>query len=289
MDGPGRLSVARLQVLAAAAIFSTGGAAIKAASVSGWQVAALRSGIAALALLLLLPGARRGWGWRPLLVGVAHAATMILFVLANKLTTSANTIFLQSTAPLWVVLLSPLLLGERVRARDLGLMAVMAGGMGLFFLGVETPRATAPDPVTGNVLAALSGVSWAFTIVGLRWMGRTESGNGSGTAAAVVFGNVFACLACLPAALPLVSLSSRDWIILGFLGVVQIGFAYALLTFAFRHVPALEVSLLVLAEPVLNPIWSWLAHGERPGPWSLAGGAVILAATLVQALRSRRT
>ncbi|HET7603618.1 MAG TPA: EamA family transporter, partial [Gemmatimonadales bacterium] len=110
-----RSNAARLQLVLAAALFSTGGAAIKAASLTGYQVASFRSGIAALTLFLLLPQARRGYTWRSMAVGVTYAATLLLFVLANKLTTSANTIYLQSTAPLYILLLAPLLLKEPIR------------------------------------------------------------------------------------------------------------------------------------------------------------------------------
>ena len=92
-------TVPRLQLLATAVLFSTGGAAIKASALSTWQVASFRSGIAALVLLVALPSARRFWTRRSLLVGLAYAATTILYVAANKLTTAANAIFLQSTAP----------------------------------------------------------------------------------------------------------------------------------------------------------------------------------------------
>ena len=108
-------SSSRYGVLAAALLFSTGGAAIKACSLTGWQVAGFRSGVAAVALWLLVPGARRQWNWRTLLAGIFYAATLILFVTANKLTTSANAIFLQSTAPLYLLLLGPLVLREPVR------------------------------------------------------------------------------------------------------------------------------------------------------------------------------
>src|SRR6476469_1258126 len=101
---------ARLSILGAALLFSTGGAAIKAVRLSGWQVAATRSGIAALALLVLLPRSRRRPRGRDVAVAAIYAATMVLFVLANKLTTAASTIFLQDTSPLYVVLLAPLLL-----------------------------------------------------------------------------------------------------------------------------------------------------------------------------------
>ncbi|MGH7585251.1 MAG: DMT family transporter, partial [Gemmatimonadales bacterium] len=100
----------RLELLGAAAIFSTGGAAIKATTLTSWQVASFRSGIAAIAVLALVAASRRGWSWRTLVVGTTYAVTLTLFVVANKLTTSANAIFLQATAPLYLLLLGPWLL-----------------------------------------------------------------------------------------------------------------------------------------------------------------------------------
>lgn len=267
----------RLGVLAAAALFSTGGAVIKAIDLTGWQVASLRSGLAALTVLLLMPESRRGLSRRALAVGVAYAATLVLFVQANKLTTAASAIFLQSTAPLYVLLLAPWLLHERVRRSDLALMAALAVGMAFFFLGLDRASATAPRPLLGNVLAAAAGLTWALTVMGLRALGR-EGGSGAAAGAALA-GNAITALACLPLALPLVGADGGDWAGVAFLGVVQVGLAYFFLTRALTRVPAFEASLLLLLEPVLNPIWAWLAHGERPGAWSLAGGVLILAAT----------
>jgi drug/metabolite transporter, DME family len=277
----------RLQILAAAVLFSTGGAAIKACSLTSWQVASFRSGVAALALLLLLPAARRNWSWRPALVGFAYAATVILFVHANKLTTAANTIFLQSTAPMYILLLGPWLLKEPVRKRDFGFVAALAVGMSLFFVGIEPPVRTAPAPLQGNLLAVASGVCWALTVVGLRWTGRVALGSpGAGSAAsAVAIGNLIAFFVGLPMAIPESADAVADWVIIVYLGVFQIGLAYAFLSSAIRHVRALDVSLLLLAEPVLNPLWAWLAHGEQPGPWSMAGAALILTATTFKALK----
>lgn len=290
----------RLQVLAAAALFSTGGVAIKGLALDAWQVASLRSAVAALALAVMLPA-----GWRALRrhglplglvgVGLAYGATLLLFVLGNKLTTAANTIFLQSTAPLYVLLLAPWLLGEPVRRRDVAYMLALAVGLGLFFVGQRQPDALAPDPFTGNLLAVASGVTWALTLIGLRRVGR---GGGAPVAAggapppdlgaaAVLLGNAFAFTIALPFALadpaPLLAAGAADWAVVVYLGAIQIGLAYVLLTRAFRRVGALEASLLLLVEPVLNPIWTWLAHGEEPGRWALAGGAVIIAATAAKA------
>lgn len=284
------LTRARLQVLGAALLFSTGGAAIKAAHFTSWQVAGLRSGVAAIAILLLVPEARRlslspgGGGTsrqfgRAALVAVAYAATLILFVLANKLTTAANTIYLQSTAPVYILLLGPLLLREPIKARDLGFLAVVAAGMLLFFLGRQHVYATAPDPVRGNLLALASGFTYAALLLGLRWMGKTQGS----PAAAVGLGNLFAFLAALPLILPLGSHPAGDWIVIFYLGVFQIALAYLLLARAIHHVPAFETSLLLFLEPALNPLWAWLVHGEVPGPLAIAGGSLIMVATASKA------
>jgi len=278
-------TASRLRVAAAAALFSTGGAAIKACSLTGWQVACLRSGIAALALLLLLPAARRGWSWRVPVIGAAYAATLILFVTANKLTTSASAIFMQSTSPLYILLLGPWLLREPVRRRDLLFLAAVGAGVVLFFAGAEPAQETAPDPFRGNIAALMSGATYALTVVGLRWAARDQTGSAE---AVVLAGNIIAFLACLPAALPLSGVTLLDWAVLGYLGVFQIGLAYVLLTAGMRHVTALEASLLLLVEPVLNPIWAWLVQGEQPGLWTLMAGAIIILATAIRTIAAER-
>jgi drug/metabolite transporter (DMT)-like permease len=278
---------ARLAILGAAILFSTGGAAIKATQLTGWQVASLRSAIAAVAVLVMLPASRRGFGPLSLLVGAGYAATMICFVLSNKMTTAANTIFLQSTAPIYLVLIGPLVLKEPIRRRELVFMSVLFAGLALFFVGHEAPRATAPHPFQGNMVALASGVFWAITVAGLRYMGRDGGRQGS-AAAAVVAGNVIACLAALPFALPVARVSAADLAVVTFLGVIQIGLAYVLLTYGLAHVGALAASLLLLAEPVLNPLWAWLVHGEQPSGWSTAGGLVIIAATLGKSVYDAR-
>lgn len=269
----------RLEVLAAAALFSTGGAVIKAVHLAGWQVACLRSTVAALALFILMREVRRRPNLRVLGVGLAYAATLILFVLSNKLTTSASAIYLQSTAPLYVLLLSPWLLRERIRSRDVVFMIALACGLGLFFVGFDPVSATAPNPKLGNILAMASGLTWALTVMGLRALGR---GGESWGPAGAFWGNIFAALLCLPLALPIAGSRPTDWALVAFLGIFQIGVAYLFLIRGLEKVSAFEASLLLLLEPVLNPIWTWLVHGERPGVWSVAGAAVILLATVAK-------
>jgi len=268
-------------ILAAALLFSTGGAAVKMTSLTGWQVACLRSGLAAIALLVFLPSARRGWSLKTVLVGAAYAGTMISYVLANKLTTAANAVFLQSVAPLYVLLLSPFLLREPIRRRQMFFMAALAAGTSMILAGADQTFTTAPDPLRGNIVGVFTGVCWALTIIGLRWLGLDRPGSsvGSPAASAVVCGNMIACLVALPAALPIRGATPTDWSVVAWLGIFQVALAYVFLIRGIRRVGALEVSLLVLLEPVLSPLWAWAFHGERPSGLALLGGALIVAAT----------
>ncbi len=284
-DGRPPLLVSRLQLLGAAVLFSTGGAAVKACALDGWQIACFRAGIATLAVAALVPASRRGWTPRTALVAAAYAITVILFVQANKLTTAANTIFIQAASPLFIAALGPWLIGERLRARDVPFMAALTLGLALFFVGAPAEHETAPNPRLGNVLAAASSFTVALMMMGLRWLGR--GGDGS-AAAAVVMGNLMAFAIALPFSLP-VTARPIDAGILVYLGVFQIGLAYPLLLAALRHMSALEASLLLFIEPVLSPVWAWLLHGERPGGWAIAGGALILAATAIKTAADSRT
>jgi drug/metabolite transporter (DMT)-like permease len=273
----------RLLLVTAAVLFSTGGAAIKSTSLTAWQVASFRSGVAALVLLAAVPEARRGWSWRIAPVAVAYAATLILFVLATRLTTAANAIFLQSTAPLYVWVLAPWFLGERRRRGEIWYILMLVAGMSLFFAGTDQGAATAPDPRRGNLIGLASGVAWALTMTGLRWLGR-----GSGEAMApVALGNLVAFGAALPMALPVAGAGAGDFAVILYLGVVQIGLAYVFVTRAIRYVPAFEATAVLLLEPVMNPVWAWLIRGETPGSWALAGGLLILSATLAHTWRAR--
>jgi drug/metabolite transporter, DME family len=166
-------------------------------------------------------------------------------------------------------------------------MLAVGAGLLLVFLGDEPPIATAPDPVRGNLLALASGFFWALTVCGLRWMGAADGEHGS-PVAAVVSGNLTAFLVSLPLALPAGGHSAGDWAVIVYLGVFQIALAYVFVTSALGAIPALEASLILLVEPVLNPIWAWLIQGERPGPWVLLGGAMILGTTVLKGLLDSR-
>jgi DME family drug/metabolite transporter len=259
-------------ILAAAALWSTAGAAIKLCTFNAWQISLGRSLVAAVVLWLFLPGARVRPSRGTWAVAAAYAVTVVLFTVANKLTTSANAIFLQDTAPLYVLLLSPLLLHERPSKGELLSVPLFLVGLLLFFRDRLTP-----GQVSGNLLALLSGVSFALCILGLRRLGGSN-------APALVLGNLLAVAASFPGALGGTPLTLPNLGIVLFLGIFQLGLSYALFARGVRHTPATEASLLALLEPVLNPVWTFFLAGERPGPWALAGGSLVLLGTLWRTL-----
>jgi drug/metabolite transporter (DMT)-like permease len=257
----------RLLLLAAAVLWSTAGAAIKSCGLDGWQIAGGRSLVAAVLLLAVVREARVRPTLRVLAVSVAYAFTVVLFVLATKLTTAANAIFIQDTAPLWVLLLSPWLLRERPTRGELLAIPVYGVGLGLFFLDELTA-----GQVLGNAVALASGAAFAVSIVGLRLLRHDGP-------AALVYGNVIAAAGALPLWTRGPDATGLDLAIVLYLGVFQLGLAYLAFSRGVTGTPAIEASLLILLEPVLNPIWTFLVAGERPGPWAIAGGAVVLGAT----------
>lgn len=274
----------RLAVLGAALLFSTAGTAIKATTLTNWQLASFRSGLAAVAIAAWMLFSRQGFpplsrgAW---VLAMLHAATMVLFVSANKLTTAAAAIFLQASSPLYLLLLAPWLLGERVRRQDWVMIGVMAVGMSLFFVspGPGPGTASAPRPLLGNALGAVAGFTWALTMVGLRRLGRREGVRSD--LAAVCCANLLVAFLTLPLALPVVA-TSRDLGVVAYLGFFQLGLAYLLLVVGTRRLPALDAALLLLLEPVASALLAWWIHRENPGPWSLLGGALIVLATAVK-------
>jgi drug/metabolite transporter (DMT)-like permease len=259
-----------LYIVAAALLWSTGGIGIKAIADSALKVTFYRSLFAAIALMLFL--GRRVWGrrWRstPAFAAsvISYGACLTFFVVATKWTTAANAIFLQYAGVIWVLLLSPLVLREPMRARDAGAIAAAIGGMALFFVGRFETRGMA-----GNVMALISSVFFAALILSLR---REQPA----AQAAVTWGN----LACAAALLPFIAhdlaLTPRSFFVLAFLGIFQIALAYFFFVKGLEHVTATQASLTGMLEPVSNPIWVFLFLGERPSLYAIAGAAVVLAA-----------
>lgn len=272
-----------LQLLLTGILFASGGTLLKMCDFPSLQRAGLRAAIAALTIFVLLPEARRWPTRRILRILPAYFGATVLFVIANSLTTAANAIFLQSTAPLWLVLLGPLLLRERATGRDLLVLAGIAGGMALFFIAPAEVILTAPDPRLGDWFAVASGLSYALLLLGMRWLARAGAGEAS---AAIAWGNLLTCpiaLALMPVfGQQAIAGSARDWTVIAYLGVFQVGIAYALMVRAIAHVTAVRAALLAMVEPPLNALLAWLVHGETPH-WIAATGAVLIVGTVVAA------
>lgn len=270
-----------LFVLAAALLWSTGGLFIKWTKLSGLELSFYRCFFGAIAVALFTR--REGFGLNRVMAvaSVLYAVLLILFVLATKETTAANAIFLQYTAPVYLLILEPLIYKEKFRSRDLVTVLICVGGMMLFFVGKLRPQ-----DVTGNFLALASGLLFALYFLLLRHPKAREVNRAS----SVIYGNLLAALITAPFGLQaLDELNRFDWIAVLYLGLVQIGLAYTLFTVAMaRGVRSLDAGIIAYAEPVLNPVWVFLFLGEKPSSWAALGGAIIIAAVIVHMMLDAR-
>ena len=256
-----------LYIVAAALLWSTGGIGIKGVADAPMKVSFYRSVFAALTLFLLFrKDLRVRWSPSFLAAIVSYGACLTSFVVATKWTTAANAIFLQYAGVVWVLLFAPLVVKEPMRRRDVIAIVVAMAGMALFFVGKFEARGMA-----GNGMALLSSVFFAALILSL----RREHGS---SRAAVTWGNVFIALALLPFVAGDLALTPKSFGGLLFLGVFQIGLAYAAFVQGLKHITATEASLTGMLEPVANPIWVLLFLGERPSWFAVAGAIVVLAA-----------
>ncbi len=304
----------------AAVLFSTGGLGIKLTQLSGVELSSARSLIAVVTLVLLsrfmrsrrrvddvdnvgrvasdetldkisldeISPARKRFDWLLLAAILFYAGTLLLFVLATKLTTAANAIFLQYTAPVYVLLLEPFVFKERYRARDFAIVVVCLLGMSLFFRG----EMSAGD-VRGNLIALASGLCYAAFTLLLRLRSRQKKN--ANPLAPVIYGNLFLGCVALPFLLSgltdnQTAVTWRDaWIVL-YLGVIQIGVAYLFFTLAInRGARSLDTFIVGYIEPILNPILVLIIIGERPTIYALIGGAIIISAVLAHAVIETKT
>ncbi|MSM41081.1 MAG: EamA family transporter [Geobacter sp.] len=256
----------------AALCWSLGGVLIKGVAWHPMAISGVRSFIAAGMILLAFGLPRFTWSGPQIGGALAYAATAILFVISTKLTTAANAILLQYTAPAFAAVFGIRYLGEHPRRSDWIALAVVMAGMVLFFLDKLSLAG-----LWGNLAALTSGITFAWMALFLR---KQKDGS---PMESVLLGNLLAGLAGIPfmtGDLP----DAGGWLRLAALGVVQLGMAYIFFTKAIRHVTAVESLLIPTVEPVLNPVWTMLFIGEVPGPLSLCGGAIIIAAVLARGL-----
>lgn len=271
-----------IYIAIAAVLFSTGGLFIKLTGLSAFELGAARSLVAGIAIAFITR--REGFRVNPVtaLAAALYAALLLFFLIAAKLTTAANAIFLQFTAPVYVLLLEPVIFRERYKSRDFLVVAVCVCGMSLFFTG----ELSAAD-WRGNTAALLSGVCFALFMLLLRHP-QTRAVN---RAASVIYGN-FLLAAVAGASLVIApeltasgkTIGFRDVLIILYLGVVQIAIAYTFFTLGIaRGARSLDAAIVGYIEPLLNPLWVFLIISERPATPALIGGAIIISAVVAHA------
>ena len=253
-------------------LWSLGGALIKWISWNAMAISGMRSAIAAPLMLTIVRRHHLTFSSDQIWGAICYAGTVIFFVAATRMTTAANAILLQYTAPVYVALFSSMLLGERVSRFDWLIIWAALSGMVLFFMDHLTA-----DGMVGNGLAILSGMFFAGVALFLR---KQKEGYPLGS---IFLGNVLTALIGLPfmfSEMP----DASSWVALVLLGTVQLGLSYILYSYAIRMVSALDAIMLPIIEPILNPIWVLLVIGEKPGPWAIVGGVVVILSVTMQSL-----
>ena len=260
-------------LIVAALMWSVGGLFIKLVELSPLAITGTRSLAAAGVLLIYLQKVKWYWNKYFIIGVISYASMMVLYVTSIRLTTAANAIFLEFTAPVYVVVLSYFILNERVTLFDILSIIVIFCGMGLFFFDELTF-----EGFWGNILATIAGVCLGIVTVML----RKEKDSAFDM---VFFGNLLTAILCLPFMFSGFNETvTVDWLIIFGLGVVQLGLPYILYTLALRYVHAIDAILVSMIEPILNPIWVFLFVGERIGEWAVYGGALVLFGSLGRAL-----
>lgn len=256
-----------LAVFLTAILWSSGGLFIKLISLSSMQLSFFRCLIAAVIFAVLFRKKILKVNIPALFNSIAYAAVLILFVIATKTTTAANAIFLQSTAPIYVLIFEPVLTKTKWERINIITISVCFVGMILFFMGDLTP-----GDIEGNIAALLAGIAFATFFLGMK---KNDPQYGESS---IFYGNVIVTLICIPFITDMNSISFQDFAMVSFLGVFQIAFAYALFSYGLKRIIAVEASIISMFEPVLNPIWVFIGYGEVPSFYAIIGGIIIISA-----------
>jgi drug/metabolite transporter (DMT)-like permease len=277
MNSDGLRRRAILLMLTTAVLWSSSGLLVKIIDWGPLSILGARSMVATVVFLIYLR--RPNFHWTPWQIAGAlgYAGSQVFFISATKLTTAANAIFLTYTSPLYIVLFGYWLLGERPQRADWLSMLVIFAGMLLFF-GDDLSF----QGLYGNVLAVLGGISMAVMILCMR---RQKAGVPGNT---VLLGNLLGVLIGMPFLLRETFTPSSIGMIL-YLGIFQIGISFVCYSIAIKSLQALESTLILTMEPILNPLWVFLVIGEVPGRLASVGGALVLGAVAGRAIISART
>ncbi|HXH68795.1 MAG TPA: DMT family transporter [Pyrinomonadaceae bacterium] len=277
-----------LFILLAVLLWSLGGVFIKSTTLDAFSVNAGRSLFAAITVAIFTFRKGLKLDSFTLLTSLLYAGTLSCFVYANKNTTAANAIFLQYTAPIYILIFAPFILKEKFRYSDLITVIVCLAGMSLFFLEPQNAEnKLASNVFLGNIAALVSGIFFGLYFIFLRHP-RSLKKN---PALSVFYGNIIIVFLMLPLVLsnPPVQLNSTDILLILFLGIFQIGIAYVLFTNGIsKGVRSLDASIIGFIEPLLNPIWVFLIVGEKPSGWAILGGVIILGAVVLHTLRKQK-
>ncbi|HMJ09413.1 MAG TPA: DMT family transporter [Pyrinomonadaceae bacterium] len=272
-----------IYVFFAVLLWSTGGLLIKLTTLDSFSVNCGRSLFAAIVVAIFTYKK----GLRPdaftILTSILYAGTLSCFVYATKNTTAANAIFLQYTAPIYILILAPFVLREKFHISDLVTVILCIGGMSLFFFDTKQTE-TAPNVYLGNIVALVSGVFFGLYILFLRHP-RSLCKN---PAVSVFYGNIIVVLLTAPFIFshPPASITGTDISAILFLGIFQIGLSYMLFTTGMAAgVRSLDASIVGFIEPLFNPLWVFVFVGEEPSRWALLGGAIIVTTVAVHSIR----
>jgi drug/metabolite transporter (DMT)-like permease len=260
-------------------LWSIAGLFIKVIDWNPFAIAGARSLVASLVVLAWLRRPKLHWSFAQVGAAVASCATMLLFVSANKTTTAANAILLQYVGPVFTAIIGAWLLKERARWEHWAAFVFVAGGMVLLFMDK-----LGGGRLLGNVLAVLSGLVFSFYYIFMR-MQKDESPLESillahWLTAAIGLG-VALFLPC-----PVFTWKAAGAIVM--LGIFQVGVSSVLFTAAIKRVPAVFANLIAVIEPVFNPLWVFLALGEKPGLNAIIGGTIIIVAVTGASVISAR-
>jgi len=265
-----------VMLVVTALLWSTSGVFVKALSWEPVSILAGRGLFTSIVFLLYLRRLPKQWSRWMLLAAGGSVATQFLFVTSTKLTTAANSIFLQYTAPIYVVLLGYWLLREKPSRSDWVSMGLIFIGLLLFFGDQLSTQG-----FYGNILAVISGVTSAIMVVAFRAQKDAHPED------SILVASLFMAAAGIPSILK-ESWTVTNWSIIAYLGIFQIGLAFILFTKSIKHIPALEANLIGTLEPIFNPVWVYLFLGEAMGRSALLGGVVVLAGVIVSAAGSAR-
>lgn len=277
MNSSGNRKQAILFLILAATLWSSSGLLVK---IMSWQPLAILSGRSMFSAVVfwtfLKCPFRLRWNRLQVVGAFGYVGGQLFFIMATKLTTAANAIFLQYTLPIYILLFGYWFLNERPRRADWISLFVIFTGLFLFF-GDDLNF----NGLYGNLLAILSGMSMAVLMLCMR---KQKDGTPANT---ILLGSLIGSVIGVPSLFH-ESFTPASIGMIAYLGIFQIGLSFVLYSIAIKQVPALESTLILTLEPILNPLWVFLVIGETPGKLALVGGLCVVAAVAGRALVSAR-